>query len=328
MPPESSTAIINLISDDEQEQETNDDDDDNDGTLDPDSVDVFDDAQDIREYLEEIIMERAKKKSITYELAKEGDLKCLVKSCGNKHHWHGNARGFCAFHSSLGHLCLRLVNGRVCSTEGCTNKSRMFDDFCERCYSLGPDALAREQREKADRWPKEKVKRTAHDVAEKYAKMVRDNRSILVYFGITIRALRIRLKEHLNSGKDFDMAMLEVSVPNAHSLAELEFEVVARFAEIAGGRHLRNRTAGGDYYLKDMDRAGVLYVLLFFGRVTPQTPTPAIDFRSRRGYRHRAFPIITQRRHILLPRFNKIIGITEIMKKLGYDSEHNMRQAP
>lgn len=278
--------------------------------------------------MEDIVRDRAKTNGTVYELAGDGDNKCLVKLCGNKAHPLPTARGFCRFHSSVGHLCIGLVNGRMCSTEGCNNKSRIFEDFCSGCYSLQPDARTKKKRDQARQWTTERVIDEANNIAVKYGDMVKRDPSLSVYFGITVRHPSIRLREHLKSGKDFNAATLEISVPDAHSLAELEFEVVARFAELVGGRHLRNRTAGGDYWLPNMDRAGVLYVLLFNNHVTPHTATPPIDFRSRRGYRHRAFPIITKHRHIELPRFNKIVGIADILRKMGYDTNHNLKQAP
>lgn len=88
--------------------------------------------------------------------------------------------------------------------------------------------------------------------------MVKKDDSILVYFGITIRPLQIRLNEHFRTGKDYDEAVLEIKIEDANSLADVEFETIAQFAEIAGAKHLLNKTAGGDYYLKNMEQSGVL----------------------------------------------------------------------
>ena len=299
-----------------------------DGRVHPDSIALFDNADEIRDYVEQIVTERANKNGTVYELAGDGDNKCLVKSCANKKHVMPAARGFCRFHSSVGHLCIGLTNGRICSTDGCLNKSRIFEDFCERCYQLGPDKRAKEKCDKGRQWSTDKVLEEANSIAAKYADMVKQDPSLLMYFGITIRNPRIRLYEHLKSGKDFDDAVLEIEVPEAHSLAELEFEVVARFAELVGGRHLKNRTAGGDYWLPNMERAGVMYVLIFNNRVNALTPTPSIDFRCRHGSHFRKFPILTKQHHIELPRFNKIVGIADIMSKMGYDTKHSAKQAP
>jgi len=77
-----------------------------------------------------------------------------------------------------------------------------------------------------------------------------------------------------------------------------------------------------------MEQSGVLYVLIFYNRVTANTPTPNINFRSRRGFRQRSFPIVTQKKLIDLPRFKKIITLSEIMHKLGYETKLNLKQAP
>jgi hypothetical protein len=196
--------VINLISDDEEDVKIDD------GKVDPDTVALFENADDVREYVEDIVADRAKEKGILYKLAAEGDRRCLVKACGFIAHNQPAARGFCAFHSSVGNLCLGLVNGRICTTEGCENKSQIYENLCGSCYK--PDAeckrkIEREKLEKGKQWTNEKVQREANDIATKYADMVKKDPTLLVYFGITIRSLQIRLKEHLKSGKDFEMAV-------------------------------------------------------------------------------------------------------------------------
>jgi len=175
---------VSVENDDEKEVAIDD------GRVDPDSVAVFENADVIRDFVEGIVKERAVEQGIVYERAKEGDNNCLVKSCSNKAHPLTGARCFCRFHSSVGHKCIRMVNGRTCSTDGCTNKSGIFEDFCERCYRLKTNAKFREKvekqhREKGNRWSDEKVLSEANHIATKYAEMVKKFPSLLIYFGIT-----------------------------------------------------------------------------------------------------------------------------------------------
>jgi hypothetical protein len=141
--------------------------------------------------------------------------------------------------------------------------------------------------------------------------MIQKDPSQIMYFDITVRPLHIRLNQHLYSGKDLDVAVMDF-----------------RFSELVGNQHLRNKTADGDYHLPDMNRPGVLYVLIFKNRVTPETPVPDINFRIRGASHLRAFPIITRQHHIELPKFNKMVGIADITVKLGYETRHNAKQAP
>jgi len=67
-----------------------------------------------------------------------------------------------------------------------------------------------------------------------------------------------------------------------------------------------------------MDRSGVLYALVFYNKVNSQTPTPNVDFRERFPFKRRSFPILTKKRHIILPQFNQVVKLKEIIHKMGY----------
>ena len=124
---------------------------------------LFENNEEIRVYIEDIVKDRANEKGLVYELAADGERKCLVQKCKFKAYYLSTARGFCRFHSSVGHVCLSLVNGHICSTIDCNNKARIFEELCKGCYSPGHEELTRkelekENREKTARWSKEKSK--------------------------------------------------------------------------------------------------------------------------------------------------------------------------
>ncbi|KAG5666919.1 hypothetical protein PVAND_014925 [Polypedilum vanderplanki] len=239
----------------------------------------------------------------------------------NKKH-PNNTQRFCFFHVKVATLCLTLTNGRICTTPGCDNKCDMYSTQCRGCLANIDQhkiVIANRTRNDVDRWPLDKVKSTGKEIAVKYAEMVKLNKKLKVYFGITLRDLILRLREHYKNGKNFDLAVLEIEVPNLISLAELEYYTILYFSELVETKHIVNKAPGGEYYLPDMARKGVLYVLLFFNAVGPNDVNPVRDFSIRRGLRFRRFPILTRDQHILLPKFSKVLQISDIMKLLGYD---------
>jgi len=62
---------------------------------------VFENSDEIREFIEKIILDRANEKGIIYESTAEDDRKCNVIECKNKAHSSSIAKGLCLFHSSV-----------------------------------------------------------------------------------------------------------------------------------------------------------------------------------------------------------------------------------
>jgi len=78
----------------------------NDGAVHPDEVTVFDNDDEIREFLEEIVREKDNQRSIIHEETDDPERKCYIDSCKFFH--KGKNRIFCKFHTAIGYMCINL----------------------------------------------------------------------------------------------------------------------------------------------------------------------------------------------------------------------------
>jgi hypothetical protein len=213
--------------------------------IDPESIDVFENDKDVREFLESFIGER--EQGTKYEIAGEGDVSCRVKSCKYKKN-EKNKNGFCLFHTQIATFCMSLVNGRKCETENCHRKSTIYVSLCNACYT-DPEGqeeiLKKVKTEEKSRWLDDKVLYESKKLTDRLIELVKEHPDYQLYIGITIRAMKIRLNEHFKSGKDFDDAFLALEVPNANSLADVEYHTILNVSTALGSKHLANKAAGG-----------------------------------------------------------------------------------
>ncbi|KAG5668931.1 hypothetical protein PVAND_016839 [Polypedilum vanderplanki] len=240
------------IKQDQVIEEDNEENDDN--SVDPDTIKVFDNAAEIRNFLKELCRDRLENKEIELKLATDESDKCRINGCPYyADPIYRGAGAFCKLHISIACSCAVLVDGRSCETKGCKRKPKTFKLYCSTCLKERINAKKKsgekiennadneeknshendddgeeeeEEDEKVPQWSEKKIKEIAMKIAKKFYKMILADPSLMIYFGITIRALNIRLGEHLQNGKNFDLAFMEIEVPHAQSLADLEYYVV------------------------------------------------------------------------------------------------------
>jgi hypothetical protein len=83
--------------------------------------------------------------------------------------------------------------------------------------------------------------------------------------------------------------------------------------------HLINKVAGGNYKLPDMARAGVLYLLMHHNSIQPGDESDETrDFADRYAPFFRRYAVLTNTRHIELPKFSKKTSLRKVFTLLGY----------
>jgi hypothetical protein len=144
---------------------------------------------------------------------------------------------------------LSLSAGRRCATENCHRKPTNDGHYCSSCNAdrkNQAETIKKTDSDENSRWSEAKVLDESRKVSDRLIKLVRENPSYRLYIGITTRGLQTRLNEHIKSGKDFDEAFVALEVPNAKSLADVEYHTIRNVSNELGSKHLDNRAAGGE----------------------------------------------------------------------------------
>jgi hypothetical protein len=191
-----------------------------DGAVDPASLSIFENADEIREHVEAVINDRSKKKGQIFENA-TNDRRCRIMGCEFKR--QEELHGFCHFHNRVGFFTMCATNGRICETPSCSRKAMNYRALCDGCRFPLSKWIAKNKTDKKmqkHRWSLERVKRVSLAIAKKYATLIKKHPAIRIYVGITCRKPKKRIGEHKSSGKDFDDYAIELEVPNLYSLAE------------------------------------------------------------------------------------------------------------
>jgi hypothetical protein len=110
---------------------------------------------------------------------------------------------------------------------GCLSKKKMvaIDDIEEFSESESSE-------DESERWSEKKIKEIALRIAQKHAAIIAKNPLGRVYLGITVNPPIRRMKEHVRSGKDFDQWEVEKKVPDAWTLAKLEYHAIAFLSKL------------------------------------------------------------------------------------------------
>ena len=225
----------------------------------------------------------------------------------------------CGFHVSIAKKFWTVTNGLHCSTPKCTRKPE-YGNKCCACFQdaeFQKKALADRERDIETRWSEDFIVVQSRQIADSLIRLVRADPHLKIYIGITVQPFKKRVQQHIDSGREFHDSRILLEVPNAHSLAEIEYHTILMVSQELGSRHLGNRASGGDYFI-DFSRSGVLYCLITRNAVRSTDLNPARNFSQRFSWFHTDFVRDNPLHTICLPKFSKKPSICDRLRKLGY----------
>jgi hypothetical protein len=138
-----------------------------DGAVDPASLSIFENADEIREHVEAVVNERSKKMGGVYGTA-AGERRCRIIGCNFER--REDLHGFCLFHNRVCFFTLSATNGRICETPSCSRKAMNFGALCDGCRFPLSKYIAKQKKDKKKqkhRWSLERVKRVSLAIAKK-----------------------------------------------------------------------------------------------------------------------------------------------------------------
>ncbi|KAG5668180.1 hypothetical protein PVAND_016130 [Polypedilum vanderplanki] len=287
------------------------------------SIDIIDNAEEIRDQLEEYWFNRFFETSLEMPLpALENEQSCIVeKSCGLVAAKHLGHVGHCTFHLSINSSLLFLTNGSLCTVENCTKRvcASMSKEYCFTHVKRHKKSITNDPIE----YDPELAILIGEELAEDLYQETLKHPKRRHYIGITIQDFADRLNRHQH--QDYTQAKIVKTVDNIWLLRDIEYEFIRRYSEKVGTKYLRNKEAGGIYGQTDMNQPGIVYVLSFDDEVDPDPsvigPKRNFDIRNFSKYFPRQQPKFTPMPSLKLPLFrdNFHRQSKELLKKLGYE---------